>query len=197
MTAARTVEMGETGVAGAADVCLEARGLGACVGLCLYDGRARVAVLAHIVLPQALPQTFPQALSQALPSVSLPGKCADTAVAHSLGELTRRGGDPARAVAALVGGASIFSAPTSPPTRAADDAGLSRLEVGPRNVRAVRAELGRAGVPLCAEETGGHAGRTVSLDARTGEVWVRPVGLPARLLTTLRSGGPVGAARGH
>ena len=173
-TAVYTVEMGETGVAGAADERLQACGLGACVGLCLYDPLARVAVLVHIVLPQTLP---PVSGASWTPP---PGKCADTAVPHALAEMERRGGSPTRTVAALVGGASIFTTSTASPGT------VSRLEIGARNVLAVREELRRVEVPLCAEETGGHGGRTVSIEADTGQVWVRPVGLPERLLTTLR-----------
>ncbi len=176
-TAAYTVEMGETGVAGAADPRLQACGLGACVGLCLYDPLARVAVLVHIVLPQTLP---PVSGASWIPP---PSKCADTAVSHALAEMERRGGSPTRTVAALVGGASIFTALSSTPAAAGVG---SRLEIGARNVLAVREELRRVGISLCAEETGGHGGRTVAIEAGTGQVWVRPVGLPERLLTTLR-----------
>ncbi len=173
MAALHTVEMGETGVAGAAEGRLQACGLGACIGLCLYDPLARLAALVHIVLPQTLP---PVSGASWTPP---PGKCADTAVGHALTEMERRGGSPARTVAAMVGGASIFTAPASA-------GAASRLEIGPRNVQAVREELRRRGIALCAEETGGHGGRTVAIDAGTGQVWVRPVGLPERLLTTLR-----------
>lgn len=175
MASIHTVEMGETGVAGTADGRLQACGLGACIGLCLYDSLARLSVLVHIVLPQTLP---PVSGASWTPP---PGKCADTAVVHALAEMERRGGSPARTVAAMVGGASIFTAP------AAATASIgSRLEIGARNVLAVREELRRLGIALCAEETGGHGGRTVAIEAGTGQVWVRPVGLPERLLTTLR-----------
>ncbi len=174
MVSIHTVEMGETGVAGAAEGRLQACGLGACVGLCLYDPQARLSVLVHIVLPQTLP---PVSGASWTPP---PGKCADTAVGHALAEMERRGGSPARTVAAMVGGASIFTAP------AASTASASRLEIGLRNVLAVREELRRLRIALCAEETGGHGGRTVAIDAGTGQVWVRPVGLPERLLATLR-----------
>ncbi len=169
-----TVEMGETGVAGAADGRLQACGLGACIGLCLYDPLARLSVLVHIVLPQTL-----SPVSGALWTPP-PGKCADTAVGHALAEMESRGGCASRTVAAMVGGASIFTAPT------AATASASRLEIGARNVLAVREGLHCWGITLCAEETGGHGGRTVAIDAGTGQVWVRPVGLPEWLLTTLR-----------
>lgn len=168
-----SVEMGETGLERAVGRRLQACGLGACVGLCLYEPSAQVALLVHVVLPQTLPGR-----ASALP---LPGKCADTALLHALAEMVRCGGQVPSVRAALIGGAQIFS----PPTAGGDPAALSRLEIGPRNVAALREQLARVGIPLCAEDTGGHGGRTVTLEAGTGHVWVRPVGLPERLLTTL------------
>ncbi len=174
--AAIMVEMGETGASREADARLQAGGLGACVGLCLYDAGVRAAVLVHIVLPQTLTAS---PLASRSPLSSLPGKCADTAIPHALAEIRRLGGKTEQVQAALVGGAHIFTGGAS------DTAPVSRLEIGQRNVIAVKEALIREGIPLCAEETGGQGGRTVSLDAATGTVWVRPVGLGERLLVTL------------
>lgn len=177
MATTTTVEMGETGLERTAGLRLQACGLGACVGLCLYEPRAQVALLVHVVLPQ----TMPAAPGRPAPAVPLPGKRADTALLHALAEINRCGGQSRFIQAALVGGAQIFS----PPSAGGDPVALSRLEIGPRNVAALKEQLARVGVPLCAEDTGGHGGRTVTLEAGTGHVWVRPVGLPERLLTTL------------
>jgi len=173
------VEMGETGLARAADARLQVRGLGACVGLCLYEPRAHLAVMVHVVLPATLPRSDFGARPLVPPP---PGKCADTAVTHALAEIARSGGTAARVQAVLVGGAQIF-------TDAGSEGGTrSRLEIGLRNVHAIKEELARAHIPLCAEDTGGHFGRTVTLDAATGTVWVRPVGLTERILVTLGPG---------
>lgn len=176
MATTKNVEMGEMGLERAAGRRLQACGLGACVGLCLYEPRAQVALLVHVVLPQTLP-----AAPGRTPAMSLPGKCADTALLHALAEISRCGGQSHFIQAALVGGAQIFS----PSCAGSDTAAVSRLEIGPRNVAALREQLARVGIALCAEDTGGHGGRTVTLEAGTGHVWVRPVGLPERLLTTL------------
>lgn len=172
-----SVEMGETGLERVAGRRLQAYGLGACVGLCLYEPRAQIALLVHVVLPQTLP-----AAPGRTPVTPLPGKCADTALLHALAEVTRGGGQGQLVRAALVGGARIFSPPNA---GSGDLAASSRLEIGQRNVLALKEQLARVGILLCAEETGGHGGRTVTLEAGTGHVWVRPVGLPERLLVTL------------
>ena len=171
------VEMGETGLEQAAGMRLQACGLGACVGLCLYEPLAQLALLVHVVLPETLP-----AVPGRSAVTSLPGKCADTALLHALAELTRHGGQIRVVRSALVGGAQIFSPPHS---GNGDTVALSRLEIGQRNVLALKEQLCRLGIPLCAEETGGHGGRTVTLEAGTGNLWVRPVGLPERLLVSL------------
>ena len=180
--AAIMVEMGETGVSQETNARLQAGGLGACVGLCLYETGTKAAVLVHIVLPQTLP---PSPLANRPALASLPGKCADTAIPHALAEIKRLGGRIEEVQAALVGGAHIFTG------GATDTAPVSRLEIGQRNVLAVKEALLREGVPLCAEETGGQGGRTVSLDTDTGSVWVRPVGLTDRLLVTLGRTSPL------
>lgn len=179
MATITTVEMGETGLERAAGSRLQAFGLGACVGLCLYDTFAHVAVLVHVVLPQ----TLPAAAGRASPP---PGKCADTALAHALAELARNGGQVKTIRAALIGGAQIFA----PASSAVSNPSLStvapsRLEIGQRNVLALKEELNRVSIPLCLEETGGHGGRTVTFEVGTGNLWVRPVGLPERLLGSL------------
>lgn len=170
------VEMGETGLSRAADTQLQVCGLGACVGLCLYETNLRLAVLVHIVLPQTLPPVLGRRRTS---FPTLPGKSADTAVVHALGEIERQGGCREHMRAAIVGGAQIFTSVSI------EAAAPSRFEIGLRNVYAVKEELTRLDIPLCAEDTGGHFGRTVTLDANTGAVSVRPVGLAERSLAVL------------
>ena len=180
--AAILVEMGETGATRESDTQLQAGGLGACVGLCLYEAGVRAAVLVHIVLPKTL---TPSSFAGRMPHTPSPGKCADTAIPHALAEIQKLGGQISRVEAAIVGGAHIFTG------GATDNAPISRLEIGQRNILAIKEALLREGIPLTAEETGGQGGRTVSLDAATGGVWVRPVGLTDRLLVILgRVSGP-------
>ena len=171
------VEMGEIRVERASGTRLQACGLGACVGLCLFESFGQAAVLVHVVLPQTLPPVVGR------PAVHpMPGKCADTALQYALTELGVSGAETQRVRAALVGGAQIF---TPAAVSGTESAALSRLEIGQRNVRALKDELARFGITLDAEETGGHGGRTVTLEAGTGNVWVRPVGMPERLLVSL------------
>lgn len=185
MASVTMVEMGETGLSRATEPRLQACGLGACLGLCLYDAGARIAILVHVVLPET---PLPSSLAARRPTPP-PGKCADTAVIHALGEIVRAGGSLAHVQAALAGGSQIFTGTGT------DGGSLSRLEIGTRNVLAVKEELVRQGIPLEAEDTGGHFGRTVTLNPATGEVLIRPVGLGERRLALLgRSAAPAAPA---
>lgn len=170
------VGMGETKALSKSEARLQAGGLGSCIGLCLYEAGMRIAVMVHIVLPQTLPQS-----SRTNPSTidPLPGKFADTAIPFALTEIERLGGKREQVQVALVGGAHIFH------QSGAGSLPIPQLEIGKRNVTAVKEALIREGIPIRAEESGGQCGRTVTMDSTTGSVWVRPVGLNERLLVTL------------
>ncbi|MDH5235901.1 MAG: chemotaxis protein CheD [Gemmatimonadota bacterium] len=129
-------------------------GLGSCVAIAMHDARFRVAGLAHVLLPD--------------PSVardgSNPARFAETAVPLLLAEMQAMG---ARGpiTAKLAGGAALFGAML----------GTTGGQMGTRNVVAARAALVAAGIPLLAEDVGGSAGRSVTLDVNSGTLTVRSV----------------------
>jgi len=131
-------------------------GLGSCVALILDDRDGRVGGLAHVVLPS--------------PSLSRdrtnPARFAETAVPFLINEVLRAGAVRGRITARLAGGASLFAALTAPGT----------VQIGQRNLHAVRMELAAAGVTVVAEAVGGEVGRSVWFDVSTGVVTVRSVG---------------------
>jgi len=173
-----SVEMAEIKVSTRLTDRLIAYGLGACIGLCVYDPVLRIAGLAHIVLPVRQVTAGP-----AKPSSMFMGKFADTAVPKLVEDVVRSGGKKSNLVAAVAGGAHIFSAlgsSTSAP---------SRLEIGARNVLAVTEALEREGIPLIAQDVGGSHGRTVTLKACDGTVYIRPIGSEEVLLTNLGKAG--------
>lgn len=144
---------------------LRALGLGSCIGLCMFDPVTKLAALAHIVLPDA----------KSCPDPSDPVKYADTAVPYVIDEMIRNGAAKHRLNAAIVGGAQLFSF-----------AGASdSLNVGARNIEAVKRHLSACKVALRAEDVGGTTGRTVLFDAKTGSISVRQPGLAERHFTTL------------
>lgn len=134
---------------------LTALGLGSCIGICAYDRVARVAGLAHVVLPES-PGS----------GTETPGKYADTAVPALVDEMMRAGALPQRVAIALVGGAQLFSF----------GGGASRLEIGARNASGVAEALARHRFQVAARDVGGSSGRTVQLFIHDGLVRVRTIG---------------------
>ena len=110
-TSVIAVGLGDLFVSKAED--LVAYSLGSCVGICLWDPIAKVAAMAHVVLPTA----------PAGP-VALPGKFGDTAVPALLEALTRAGAQKSRLQCKIAGGAAVL----------AIGGGGSLPKIGDRNV---------------------------------------------------------------
>lgn len=145
------VRVAQARVAGRGEI-LVALGLGSCIAVLLHDARARIAGMAHVLLPS--------------PRVSAtnanPAKFASTAVPALLGEMEAAGAVGSRITARLAGGASMFGALLSPGV----------VNTGERNVEAARCALATARIPVVAEEIGGEHGRSVYLDPVDGSVRV-------------------------
>ncbi len=124
--------------------------LGSCVGICLADVEAGVAGMAHIMLPD----------SRELPDDKNRAKFADTAAEMLYRKMLAEGASSSRITAKIAGGANMF-------------AGISTLmNIGERNVAAVKEALKRLNIPLLAEDTGLNYGRTVSFSAKNGKMTV-------------------------
>lgn len=130
---------------------LIAYGLGACVGIALYDSTSRIGGLAHAMLPTS----DGDATSE--------GKFVDEVVEPLLRETLEAGAAYETVEGYVIGGAELFDLPD-----------LSQ-EVSQRNVTVARGELERLGVEVEATDTGGTHGRTVELDTETGVLHVRTV----------------------
>ena len=133
---------------------LVAYSLGSCVGICLWDPIAKVAGMAHVVLP-----TAPAG------AVTLPGKFGDTAVPALLSALARAGAQKFRLQCKIAGGAAVL----------AIGGGGSLPKIGDRNVESVKAALANVNLRILGEQTGGNQGRTVRLEPASGRVLVRTV----------------------
>lgn len=130
-------------------------GLGSCVAVLLHDPVARVAGLAHVLLPD----------EPASRDRSNPAKFVTTAVPALIGRMEERGARAERLVARLAGGASMFAALTGPNT----------LATGARNVAMAREVLRAAGIPIVAEDVGMEHGRSVVFRADDGRAEVSTV----------------------
>ncbi len=146
-----SVRMGELVVSRTASDEIVAIGLGSCIGLALIDRGARVAGLAHIVLPDSQGMEGPAA------------KFADRAVPELVAAMQKAGASKSRLEAALVGGARMFALG-------------SGLDIGARNEAAVKTALERLQVRINATATGGNRGRTVRVGVGEGTVNVQEAG---------------------
>ncbi len=137
-------------------------GLGSCVGVVLYDSVAKVGGLLHIMLPD----------STQFNNVTKPAKFADTGIPLMIDHIKRQGGNPHRLTAKLAGGAQMFS-------------GLDEkfvLNIGQRNAAMVREILHKIGIRVLAEELGGNRGRTMIFDTANGQVTIRTIGSPLKVI---------------
>ena len=162
MTVVLMAGMGEIKTIAASEDAIVALGIGSCIALCAFDPEAGISALAHVVLPKGGTAGDP------------PGKYAETAAPFLLQEMLARGARAFRIRAAIAGGAQLFSFGGQAP----------RLDVGARNIEAVKRSLGECGLPLEAEDTGGDTGRSIRLHG-DGRVIVKILGQGERELIHL------------
>ena len=137
-------------------------GLGSCVAIILYDPVAKVGGLAHVLLPT-------EAMSR---DRSNPAKFPTTVLPILLDRMRDLGAIGNRVRAKIVGGASMFGNLIPP----------GGVNIGERNVVAVRQVLAGAKIPIVAEDTGSDYGRSVYLNVADGAVEVRSVRKGSRVL---------------
>ncbi|MDD2221115.1 MAG: chemotaxis protein CheD [Clostridia bacterium] len=138
--------------------CLITYALGSCVGICLYDQLKRISGLAHILLPESFNSG----------SRNETYKFADTAIAELVNAMEKQGSSRNRLVAKIAGGASMFV--------------NSTINIGERNVEAVKRELNRLNIKLIAEDTGLNYGRTVKFSSEDGKMTVTAIGKGIKIL---------------
>jgi chemotaxis protein CheD len=137
-------------------------GLGSCVAIVLHDPVAQVGGLAHVLLPS-------EAMSR---DRSNPAKFPATVLPLLLAEMRRRGASVQRIRAKIIGGASMFG----------NLMPAGGINIGERNVTAVREVLGAANIPIIADDTGSDYGRSVYLYVLSGRVEVRSIRNGSRVL---------------
>lgn len=124
--------------------------LGSCVGICLYDRAYGISGLSHILLPD----------SSMCPNDRNVMKFADTAVKALIEMMEHAGASRLRMTAKIAGGARLFG-------------GDGGIQIGDRNVVAVKEQLSQLRIPILAEDTGLNYGRTLEFHAEDGTVSVK------------------------
>jgi chemotaxis protein CheD len=126
--------------------------VGSCVAICLYDSKHKSGGLAHIMLPS----------STMGPQEPLPAKFADTAVPALVKALSQIVGKETRLTAKIAGGANMFAS-----------LGANRLDIGAKNVKAVKTILDQHSIRLTGEDVGGTHGRRITFNTASGIVVIR------------------------
>ena len=146
----------------AADGLITTVGLGSCVAIVLYDAVARVGGLAHVLLPD-------EAMSRDRSNLA---KFPATAVPLVIEQMQKLGALPGRIRARIAGGASMFGNFT----------GANSMNIGERNVAAVRQVLAARRIEIVAEDIGSDHGRSVYFNVTDGRVEVKSVRKGSRVL---------------
>lgn len=145
----------------ASDGMITTVGLGSCVAIVLYDSVARVGGLAHVLLPN-------ESMSR---DRSNPAKFPATAVPLVLEQMSKLGAVATRVRAKIAGGASMFGFSAN-----------GGINIGERNVAAVRQALATRRIEIVGEDTGSDYGRSVYFYLTDGRVEVRSVRKGSRVL---------------
>lgn len=155
-----SVGISEMKTSSQADDVLITYSLGSCVGLSLYDPRARVGGLVHCMLP----------LSKLDPDKARanPEMFTDTGVAALLQAIFDLGAERKRTIAKVAGAASVL-----------DEKGL--FKIGERNYTVLRKVLWKNNILIAAEAVGGTIARTMSLYMATGRTTIRSGGREVEL----------------
>lgn len=131
-------------------------GLGSCVGIALYDPLARIAGLAHCMLPD----------STKIQNNGITAKFVDTAVVELIQLMQKLGANKNILKAKVAGGAQMF----------AYNATNEAMRIGDRNVEATVKVLGQLRIPILAKDTGDTYGRTVEFYSETGAFLIKTIG---------------------
>jgi chemotaxis protein CheD len=168
-----TVGIAECKTSNAAGQALVTYALGSCVALAVHDRVAGVGGMLHFMLPEA---GIDPAKAREYPCMF-----ADTGIPLLFRRCYELGADKRRMVVYVAGGAQVMN-----------DAQF--LNIGKRNLLAMRKILWRAGVLIHSEAVGGSVSRTLRLEMDTGRAWLRSEGLQETEMILATKGGPRGIA---
>ncbi|GFO96154.1 chemotaxis protein CheD [groundwater metagenome] len=134
--------------------------IGSCVVIALYETRARIGGLAHIMLPEISRKEMRKT----------PFQCADTGIASLIEWMRGEGAEMKYIAAKIVGGARMFSYYQSNPN------------IGERNIKCVKQVLRKKGIPLIGEDVGGSCGRSVKFHLDSGKLIIRSTGREKKVI---------------
>ncbi len=152
---------GELDISTKQSVIMVTTELGSSVGMAVYDRKARIAGMAHIVLPDS-------SISTEYDIENEYGKFADTAIPAILERLLSLGSKKEDLIIKIAGGADMFSL----------ESGSTPFNIGQRNIQAVKESVKNLGLNISGADTGGTTGRTLKLNIIKGKFYKKVGDLP-------------------
>lgn len=147
------------------DAKLVTRDLGSCVGIAMWDGKANVGGLLHIMLPQHV-------LSDSAEKTFNPAKYADTGLDEMVGALVRQGALQSRLQVKICGAAHMLKMDNVPEGE----------DISSRNLAAVEKKLSELKIPIVASDVGGYRPRTMVFEPGSGSLMVVLSGKTCKLM---------------
>lgn len=141
-------------------VSLVTIGLGSCIGIAIYDCKSKIGGLAHIMLPD----------SSQFANITNEMKFADLAIPLLITKLIKCGCNKKNLKAKIAGGAAMFSFTDKSMT----------MNIGERNIIAVKAALKKENIIILSEDIGGNKGRTIKLNTYDGKLIVKVIGVSTK-----------------
>lgn len=141
---------------GEKDNILVTLGLGSCVGVIIYDYGNNIAGMAHIMLPS----------SKEIKNNSNKMKFADTCIDLMMEDLIKKKINRGALKAKIAGGAQMFSVSLN----------SDSLNIGKRNVIAVKEKLKELRIPIVAEDVFGNHGRTIRFNCSNYDLNIKSIG---------------------
>lgn len=137
--------------------------LGSCIGICIIDKTAKLAGMAHVLLPYNKDGDRESAF-----------KYADTGIVEMVRQMEYLGARKNRMVAKIAGGAKMFEIKVK---------GNNNIgNIGERNILATKETLERLNIKLIAEDVGNNYGRTIIFDSRTGNLTIKSFGRDLKVI---------------
>jgi chemotaxis protein CheD len=152
-------------VSGDAAVSLVTYSLSSCIGIAIHDPVSGVGGLLHYMLPDSR--------IDPVKAKECPWMFADTAIPMFFQQAYRTGAEKSRLRVVAAGGAQVLQAKDS-------------LEIGRKNLLAMRRIFRGSGVIVESEDVGGKEIRTLRLEIGTGRLLVRRNGLEEQELCSQR-----------
>ena len=138
--------------------------LGSCVGVGIYDTKKKVGGLIHVMLPS----------NDKFKSDPRSPKFANTGIPAIVEDILELGASRKNLVAKIAGGAQMFTF--------SGKGKSSILNIGARNILAVKENLNKLDIPIIAEETGKNYARTMEFHLSNGDVIIKTIGKGEKII---------------